>query len=187
MKKITMKLAVITALSFSSSLLAEQIVSERSNYQGHRIGLGISSGTIGDIDGAESIDIGNGIKIEYGYDLNRIFGFNASLDKNKDDMNLYGSRYEYDLSSFKVDTDIGYAFFFDNFTVKPYGAIGLAHIKEKNTINDLSYTASENALLLGMGVRATFDFGMYVDLRTNYMILEYIDLDQLSLTVGYKF
>lgn len=192
MKFTANKLSTLVAITFTANIFSFSAFADQP-YQGHRIGVGISSGKMDSFyfEG-DSDDIGSGLKLEYGYDINRIFGLNVSLDKNKDDEDSWLGKYESDVTALKVDADIGYAFEFNDFTLKPYGAIGFARIKDKTSftpaVGDKEfYSSNEGALLLGTGVRVSFDFGLYADLRSNYMILEHYDMDQLSLTIGYKF
>lgn len=185
MKLLTTALTVI-AITSASSAYAQK------DYSGHRIGFGIVSSEVDHLDSNFSrSDLGNGLKLEYGYDINRIFGVNISSDTSKEDENFEGYGYETKVSTFKIDTDIGYAFFLNGFDVKPYGAIGFARVEEKITLNTPDGSASikdnNTSLLLGTGVRANFDFGLYTDLRFNFIMMDDYDIDQLSFTAGYKF
>jgi opacity protein-like surface antigen len=116
---------------------------------------------------------------------------NISSDTSKDDENYEGYGYETKVSTIKIDTDIGYAFFLNGFDIKPYGAIGLARVEEKLTLSTPNESRSikdnNTSLLLGTGVRANLDFGLYTDLRFNFIMMDDYDIDQLSFTVGYKF
>ncbi|MDK9736207.1 outer membrane beta-barrel protein [Vibrio sp. D404a] len=182
-----LKTIALTTAFFSTASFAVQ-----DAFSGHRIGAGFSSAQIDYVytDG-HSADLGSGLKLEYGYDLNRIFGFNVSMDYVTDDYKLLNYDYESKVTTIKLDSDIGYTFDLDGFNLKPYGAIGLARIIDKQTVSDSqgSYTISRNdtSILMGAGVRANFDFGLYSDLRFNFMMLDDYDIDQLSITFGYKF
>ncbi|NOH99134.1 porin family protein [Vibrio sp. 99-70-13A1] len=184
--KFTTSITAIIALITASSTFAN------SHYQGHRVGLGFSSGelettTVNNV----TSDLGSGIKVEYGYDFNRIVGINVSLEQNKDDATFGNTTYKSELTNYKIDADIGYAFFLDGFNIKPYGVIGLAHIKHTDKVNtsrgSYSYTTNDTSVLLGTGIRADLSMGLYTDLRFQFAILDDYDVNQMSLTVGYKF
>lgn len=184
--KIVQTIALTTALLSTASFAAQDA------FSGHRVGAGFSTAEIDYVySGYPNADLGSGLKLEYGYDLNRIFGFNASMDYITDDYSFSSIKYESKVTTIKLDSDIGYTFDLDGFNLKPYGAIGLARIIDKQTISDAqdSYTISRNdtSILMGAGVRAHFDFGLYSDLRFNFMMLDDYDIDQLSITFGYKF
>lgn len=167
--------------SFASSAIADDY------YQGHRVGIGYSWTQLSSISNSDyrlSTDYGDGIKVEYGYDFNRIVGLNVSYAQNNEDW-YFG---KLDGSNFQIDSDIGYAFLLNGFDIKPYGAIGLSRINEKFTYNSgASDKSSETSLALGTGVRMGFDFGLYADLRANIVLTEHVDTEQYSFTVGYRF
>ncbi|MCG9546206.1 porin family protein [Vibrio sp. Isolate33] len=178
--------ATIIALSTTTAAYAN------TDYSGHRVGLGFTSSEVDHLDSDYSnSDLGNGLKLEYGYDINRIVGVNISMDTSKDDESYYGYGYDSKVSTFKIDSDIGYAFLLNGFSIKPYGAIGVARVEEKLTLKEpggsITLKDKETSLLLGTGVRANFDFGLYSDLRFNFIMMDDYDIDQLSITFGYKF
>ncbi|PSU48144.1 hypothetical protein C9J12_13095 [Photobacterium frigidiphilum] len=181
MRKLLPVAATFLIASFASSVIADD------NYQGHRAGIGYSWTELSEISGGinrYSADYGDGIKIEYGYDFNRIVGLNVSYAQNNDNWS-FG---KLDASNFQIDSDIGYAFLLNGFDIKPYGAIGLSRINEKFTYNSgASDSSSETSLALGTGVRMGFDFGLYADLRANIVFTEHVDTEQYSFTVGYRF
>lgn len=184
--KLSKLAATIIALSTTTAAYAN------TDYSGQRVGLGFTSSEVDHLDSDYSnSDLGNGLKLEYGYDINRIIGVNISMDTSKDDNNTNGFGYDSKVSAFKVDADIGYAFLLDGFNVKPYGAIGVARVEEELTLiapgERLTFKNKETSLLLGTGVRANFDFGLYSDLRFNFIMMDDYDIDQLSITFGYKF
>ena len=184
--KLLKTVTTIIALSTATAAYAN------TDYSGHRIGMGFVSSEVDHLDSNYTkSDLGNGLKFEYGYDINRIFGVNVAMDTSKDDESYHGYGYDSKVSTFKIDSDIGYAFLLDGFNIKPYGAIGIARVEEKLTLKEpgdsISLKNKETSLLLGTGVRANFDFGLYTDLRFNFIMMDDYDIDQLSLTVGYKF
>ncbi|MBW3697907.1 porin family protein [Vibrio sp. T187] len=184
--KLFTSIATVIAVTAATNVLAQP------HFQGHRVGVGVSTGYQEHyLSSYPSSDIGSGLKLEYGYDINRIVGFNLSFDKNTDEIKSNNNKYESNLSTLKVDADIGYTFKFQELSLKPYGAIGLAHIKDKWTVSSSggssSISATDTSILSGVGLRANFNFGLYTDLRFNFMMIDDYDLNQTSLTVGYKF
>lgn len=166
-------------------LFATSISSFAEDYNdvsGHRIGLGYSNTDL--VVGYSGLDWGDGIKLEYGYDINRIVGINLSYQNNSN--SAFGA--DIDGNNVKFDTDLGYMFSLDGWSIKPYGAVGLVRVDE--TISFANYTPdsfTETSLMGGLGVRATLDMGVYADLRYDFYNVESVDMDQLSITFGYKF
>lgn len=175
-------LAAIIALTSVSTAFAQD------NYQGHRLGLGVSTGEYEEVSSDyHSTDLGFGLKVEYGYDFNRIIGLNVSYETNSEKDNFMGASIKSEVSTLTMDADIGYAFFLNGFNIKPYGAIGLGYVTDKVTVESISIKETETSLLVGTGVRADFSNGLYTDLRYQVVILDHYDLNQTSITVGYKF
>jgi opacity protein-like surface antigen len=146
---------------------------------GHRIGAGYSH--VEDVtDSNNSYTRGTGIKLEYGYEFNKIFGLNAAFSAQNG--NVMGVNV--DSYSHKLDTDIGYTFVFDSFSIKPYGSAGLVLLHEQygNFID-----ASEAALTVGIGTRVVFNQHFYADISYDIAAYEEVDLDTISFTLGYKF
>lgn len=154
-----------------------------SAFNGHRLGAGINHVSFNESFLGLSQDLNTGFKIEYGYDITNIFGFNTSYSMNS--KNIWAGKYK--LSSLKVDTDMGYAFDLDNVWIKPYGAIGLAFDREKYSHNNGNIDGSMTNLFVGVGVRAQISLGIYADLRYDLNDYEGIDVDIISLTLGYRF
>lgn len=172
-------LASLFTLALTPSVSAS--IFEDNEFSGHRIGGGYSNTEL--VFDNRGADWGDGIKLEYGYDINQIFGINASYQNNN------GSKYGVDLdgSTLKIDSDIGYTFKFEEWSVKPYGAVGLARVNEKLSYDSISDSFKEISLMGGMGVRANLNMGLYTDLRYDFFNIDNQDQDQLSLTVGYRF
>ncbi|MDN2482779.1 porin family protein [Vibrio agarivorans] len=163
--------AILGTVLISSHALANPM-------EGHRIGLGFSSTE------ADSSDWGNGIKLEYGYEFNHIFGLNVSYAQNND--SEYGLKL--DGSTFKVDSDIGYKFDLDGFSIKPYAAVGLARNSEELTYQGekvMSY--NDTSLFFGIGARADIGRHFYTDMRFDLPTFDSVDYDQFSWTFGYRF
>lgn len=177
----------------ASTLLALSFGAAASEYNGHRIGAGISNLTLSDNSSFNVPDwkLGNGIKLEYGYDFNEIVGINVSYTNHSDDVSVPDIEHSvnYKSSSLKVDADIGYAFQLDGFAIKPYGAIGLTSTSEDLDTNSSwgNVYGGYSNLHVGMGVRAQLDMGMYADFRYDLGTYDDIDTDYVSFTVGYRF
>lgn len=179
-----MKLVFTTLLT--ASVLSVPVL---ANNEGHRVGIGFNKTSIEQVS-SPSIDYStSGFKLEYGYEFNHIVGVNISYNKGSGD---FLPSIDSDNSTFKIDTDIGYTFNLDGFSVKPYGVIGLAIFDEKRSVageNLISW--DDSTLFIGTGVRGTFNENFYADLRADFINLENnnvdIFVDQFSFTVGYKF
>ncbi|MEH6454100.1 MAG: outer membrane beta-barrel protein [Psychromonas sp.] len=50
-----------------------------------------------------------------------------------------------------------------------------------------SISFKETSVVVGFGARLNLDLGLYADLRFDYMVIDDIDTDQASFTLGYKF
>ncbi len=179
---------------FSCTLLCLPFSAITNADTGHRVGLGFATTEVEDYAGNQ-IDWGMGFKLEYGYDFNRVIGINASYTNTSDDVyHNYGSlRYGAEVKShtYKIDTDIGYAFQLNDFSIKPYGAIGLASNREKLTIHlddrSTSQSYNDNSLYLGVGVRTTLGMGVYTDIRMDFPTFDDVYTDQFSFSMGYRF
>ncbi|CZF87006.1 porin family protein [Grimontia marina] len=165
-----------------------------ADFSGHRAGVGFISADIENVYG-ERVDWGNGFKLEYGYDISRIFGVNMSYSNTSDSVELIadGKRYGTNLktNTYKLDADIGYTFDLNQFYVKPYGVIGLASYKDKYEFHagdagSTSSSYSDTAIYVGAGVRATFNDTIYTDLRIDRLTDDAFT-DHFSLSIGYKF
>ncbi len=179
--------AVLSACFVPAIFSCAAYAKSHEDFSGHRVGIGSSATILSD----SSVDYGSGIKFEYGYDINRIVGINVSYEKNSDTVSGYSYSVDLDGSMFKVTSDIGYAFNFNKWSLKPYGVVGIAKYSEDGVIqsgaNSVNTTFDETNPVIGVGVRATFDFGLYVDLRSEYIPVTDMELSQGAVTIGYKF
>ncbi len=152
----------------------------------HRVGIGYSSTSTSDWF-AKSDKWGDGIRLEYGYEFNEIFGINLSYAQNND--NFFNGEYNVDLDGYnvKLDTDIGYKFYMNGFAIKPYGILGLARQSEKISSTHLNHNFNELSFVAGAGVRADINQHIYSDFRFDFARYEGNDYDTISWTVGYRF
>ncbi|MGF1764798.1 porin family protein [Aliivibrio kagoshimensis] len=164
------------------------------DYQGHRIGAGFSTTAVylDTLFTNDWYDYGSGFKVEYGYDINRIFGINLSYETNKDAVSISNLSSSMDGTTFKINSDIGYAFLLNGWAIKPYGSVGLVSYKEEGRVScgsncSINSKYSDNTLSLGAGVRAHLDSGLYADFRNDFFVTDNEDIAQLSLTLGYRF
>ncbi|MCW8332343.1 porin family protein [Vibrio paucivorans] len=181
--------AALTAL-IATSLLSTTAFA--NNFEQHRIGLGYTKTSIDLVNAPLAGDWGNGFKLEYGYEFNRIVGLNVSYGKNKDSSIAGIDGFNIDGSTFKLDTDIGYKFLLGNFNIKPYAAIGLANYSEKTSWGYIQEKWSDSSLFLGLGVRGEIGRNIYSDIRFDYAgfdgdVWDDADFDQFSWTIGYRF
>lgn len=183
-----MKIALTTLIS--ASLLSVPALANSFESQ-HRVGLGYSQTQVADWISDDTVDWGNGIKLEYGYEFNRIVGINVSYATNSDDENVGGVKADIDGSKFQVDADIGYKFDLDGFSLKPYGVLGFARQSEDNSISysGEKWTESYNdtSFVVGLGGRAEFGQHLYTDMRFEFASYDSMDYDTFSWTVGYRF
>ncbi|MFM2589069.1 porin family protein [Vibrio sp. TBV020] len=179
-----MKLVFITLLT--TSVLSAPVL---ANNEGHRVGIGFNKTSIEQVL-SPSIDYStSGFKLEYGYEFNHIVGVNISYNKGSGDFLPF---IDSNNSTFKIDTDIGYTFNFDGFSIKPYGVIGWAKFDEElSVVGENLGSWDDSSLFIGTGVRGTFNENFYADFRADFINLkdegDDIFVDQFSFTVGYKF
>ena len=178
--KLVLKTLLATSLLSSTALYANVL-------EGHRVGLGFNSTSIDDVAFDDKYST-NGFTLAYGYDINDIVGINVSLNKGSRTDSLF----DIDTSTFKLDTDIGYTFYMQNASIKPYGVLGFAKFKEEISILGVDAGKwDDSTIFAGIGTRATFNQHFYTDVRLDFINLkengDNIFADQFSFTVGYKF
>lgn len=118
MKKALLITAALATLS-TSAVSAEK---KQADFSGSRFGIGFSNSVEG-INGS-IYDAGQGLHLEYGYDFNKIVGLNLSYDTT--DLQAYIG--DIDSKTFKIGADIGYAFIFSSWALKPYASIGYSSV-----------------------------------------------------------
>jgi len=181
-KNLVFGTSLLVALFSAASVSAD-------DFSGSRVGLGISQTdlTVED-DGYEIADgdYGDGFKLEYGYDFNRIVGLGISYETNDDKVD--GVKLEGE--TIKVGADIGYAFPIQDAFLKPYGKVGIAFYSQELSFNSDKYEYNDNSVFAGLGLRFQYSH-FYADMNVDYFVLEEMGADleftQAALTAGYKF
>ncbi len=183
-----MKIALTTLIS--ATLLSTAAFANTFESQ-HRVGIGFNKAKVTDWLSDSTVDWGNGIKLEYGYEFNRVVGINVSYATNSDSETVGIYRADIDGSTFKVDADIGYKFDLNGFSIKPYGILGLARHNEDNSFSagreKWSETFNDTSFVVGLGGRAEFGQHIYSDMRFDFAIYDDVDYDTFSWTIGYRF
>ncbi|MGF1703480.1 porin family protein [Photobacterium makurazakiensis] len=150
--------------------LSSQVHANDENH--HRLGVGYSS-TDAEVKGV-SFGYGDGIKLEYGYDLNSYFGVHISYEQNNESI-LSGE-------TMKFGGDLGYTFYGENVSIKPFISAGF-YLYDENFYDDAG-------IYFGVGARATYR-NFYADVRQEIFDMEDqgvdVDIEQFSFTVGLKF
>ncbi|NKF49233.1 porin family protein [Shewanella sp. WXL01] len=151
-----------------------------------RVGLGYSSTSTSEWL-TKSDKWGDGIRLEYGYELNEIFGINLSYSKNSD--TIFSNDYTTDIDGYniKLDSDIGYKFYVNGVALKPYGSIGVARQSETISSNNTDYSFNEMGFVAGAGLRVDINEHLYSDFRFDLSHYNNNDYDTISWTVGYQF
>ncbi len=183
----TIFLSLLTASLLGTSFLTQAFSLPRDNNfkPSARIGIGYSDTNVEDFTN-QDLDFGSGIKIEAGYDINRVFGVQTSLEWNEgsqDFVTIEGM-------TWKLGGDIGYQLDVDKkLQVKPYAVLGVAYYsQETHSILPTKSFDSTN-LYTGFGLRATWEQGLYAAVEYSYTpeVNTYIDMYQFSATIGMKF
>jgi attachment invasion locus protein len=159
------------------------------DFSGSRIGLGISETSLSEEEyGVETADgdYGDGFKLEYGYDFNRIVGFDVSYETNEETE----KREKLEGGTLKVGADIGYAFPIQDAFLKPYGKIGFVAYSQDLISDSGKSKYKDNSVFAGLGLRFQYSH-FYADINLDYFVLEDDEFDsiftQAAVTAGYKF
>jgi hypothetical protein len=127
-----------------------------------------------------------GVKIEAGYDFNRVIGLDVSYETANETLNNMTNDRDIEGSAIKAGADVGYAFYSRKAFLKPYAKIGFVSFSEDD------YDAS--SVFAGLGLR--YQYGhYYMDLAADgYFLdndenaaLDYYQFVYAAFTVGYKF
>ncbi|MGR5061888.1 porin family protein [Photobacterium sp. DNB22_13_2] len=176
----------LLAVAFAAFFTAPSFATEQysDDFSGHRIGIGWSQFDF------ENFDYGSGLKLEYGYDLNKFVGFSATVAFNDGKESDWYNSVVWDGTSLKFGADLGKAFAVESGFIKPYFALGLMSYSEDGKIcsgsSCIRTSGSETSLYYGVGVRGEMN-SIYLDANIHFAELDGFDTDQLSFTVGYKF
>lgn len=158
-----MKPNTFIPMLFSTLIFPLSAQAESEQFSGHRIGAGLAN-TV-EVYNGSTYHGDSGLHLEYGYDFNRIVGL--QVDRNVSGSNL-GYGFNVDTVTWKVGADIGYAFNFSRWDLKPYGATCILALIPVRVIN---IRALKSNSTIGFQVDSPYD----------------TDIGQASLTVGYKF
>lgn len=180
-----MKKSVITlslATLFSTPSFATQM---DESFKGHRLGVGLSN-TIQEFS-STLLEVGQGFHVEYGYDWNKVASLSVGYNTTHLDNPLSTGK----AKTLLVGLDLGYAFVFDSWAIKPYGSIGYAHangdIKNYGWWADEDITGSDASAYIGMGMMTTFKNGLYLNIQSNTAYLFETSVFQATVSIGYKF
>ncbi|HDY7438588.1 TPA: porin family protein [Vibrio vulnificus] len=179
--KSTLRLPIL----LSTFILPLSVQADENRFSGHRLGIGFAN-TV-EVYNGTTYHGDSGLHLEYGYDFNHIVGLQVNRDTSGSNL---GYGFNLDTVTWKVGADIGYAFNFTGWDLKPYGAIGLQHSNIDYSYKNQSHDTSSTSPYIGLGVRAHLDSGIYFDAKTNGFQVDSpydTDIGQASLSVGYKF
>ncbi|GAD88433.1 MULTISPECIES: porin family protein [Vibrio] len=174
---------VTTVIAFS---LLSTAVQANMSEPAHRVGVGYNSTNTSEWL-TKSDKWGDGIRLEYGYELNEILGINLSYSQNKDTFLLAEHTTDLDGYNIKIDTDIGYKIHMNGFAIKPYGILGLARQSETRTLNSTKYRFNEISFVTGAGLRADLNQHLYSDFRFDFSRYDDNEYYTVSWTLGYLF
>ena len=187
MKKVILGISLIVSFFYTAIACAD-------DFTGLRLGVGYSHAwqEITDNDATDSEDQVKGFKIESGFDFNRVVGLDLSYDVLYDSFGNITNDGATDAATFKLGTDIGYAFYSEKAFIKPYVKLGFVSL---SVADDAGYFDG-NSVFAGLGVRYQYN-RLYADLSADYFFIDGDDDDfstdyygtylQTAFTVGYKF
>ncbi|WP_261833510.1 porin family protein [Vibrio ishigakensis] len=171
----------------SALLLLFSLPTQAEEFRGHRFGAGYSNSEIQVGDTEQSW--GEGLKYEYGYDFNKLVGFNFSYEYNEAHDMFEGLGVDVEGRTFKSSLDFGYTFVFEYLAIKPYALLGAAYMKNRQDFHTVqgvhTFKHEETSFNYGGGVRLQMRNGIYSDLR--FDVQEQYDIRQFSWTLGYRF
>ncbi|GAD80428.1 porin family protein [Vibrio ezurae] len=169
-----------------ASLLLTTTAQANTSQSKHRIGVGYNSTNTSEWL-TKSDKWGDGLRLEYGYELNNILGINLSYSQNKDTFVVGEQTSDLDGYNIKLDTDIGYKVHINGFAIKPYGILGLARQSETRAINKTDYRFNEISFVTGAGLRADLNSHLYSDFRFDFSRYNDSEYYTISWTLGYQF
>lgn len=187
MKNLFLCSSLLLATSFSTSVIAD-------DFSGWRVGGGYSKSsldiTVSGFSGSVIDEgLGDGFRVEAGYDFNPFIGLSVSYDGNLDkwDGVDVGS------SAIKVSADVGVTFPVSSAYLKPYFKLGYVHYKWSTPYVEYD----DGDTVAGLGLRLEYS-QFYTDLGVDFYTLNLYDfgssgstfdwsITQTALTLGYKF
>ncbi|MGL6314870.1 outer membrane beta-barrel protein [Vibrio sp. WXL103] len=117
---------------------------------------------------------GDGFKVEYSYDFNRLIGIHGSLEQAK--------KNQLATDTIKVGADIGYPLSIGSVSFKPFIASGLFYYDEPD-YDDLGP-------YYGFGLRINY-LSAFIEARKDYLNMQFnrgdLELEQAALTLGFGF
>jgi len=204
MKKATLLITILSVLT-TGTVSAKSGERATNTFEGMRIGAGISETGVEAkfkfddpaIEGfAADFDYGDGYKFELGYDFNEVVGVGASYETNTGTItnNFFGTG-NVDASTIKLSIDLGYAFYFDSFYVKPYAKLGYKFYLD-DTSDWVTEEYNSDDFFYGAGLRLQYQ-AIYIDATIDYFSTDFsnddetihvvYDYTQVGVTIGYKF
>lgn len=132
---------------------------------------------------------GNGFKVEYSYDFNRLIGIHGSLEQAK--------KNQLATDTIKIGADIGYPLSFGSVSFKPFIASGLFYYDEpgyeKPGYEEPGYSKpgyDDLGPYYGFGLRIHY-LSAFVEARKDYLNMQFnrgdLELEQVALTLGFGF
>ena len=186
MKKVILGISLLASFLYTAVACAD-------DFTGLRFGVGYVhtwltlDATDYDIEVDDQL---KGIKLESGFDINRIIGIDASYETASESLDNVTNDSGADATIIKVGTDIGYAFYSEKAFFKPYVKVGFVSV----SADDDDGYADGNSAFAGIGLRYQYD-RVYADLSTDYFFIDgdddvaidYYNYLQTAFTIGYKF
>ncbi|MDP5254108.1 MULTISPECIES: Ail/Lom family outer membrane beta-barrel protein [unclassified Vibrio] len=180
MKKTTLLCALITGLTTSGSVMAEQLLNPQ---QALSVGYASTDIDTGDDTGNGLIDDPAGINLKYTYQSDDKIGFISSLTYTKSSES-YTSDIEVEINYLSLLAGPTYSLS-DN--LKVYGMAGLARAEIKVSDSSDSASDDESDLALAAGLRVNVTDNIALDLSYEYTDIEEWDFSTLSAGIGFNF
>ena len=176
MKKVILGISLLASFFYTTLACAD-------DFTGLCFGVGYSHtwATLVTEDASDYEDQFKGIKLESGFDINRIIGIDASYETANESLDNVTNDSGADGNIIKVGTDIGYAFYSEKVFFKPYVKVGFVSVDD------------DNSVFAGLGLRYQYS-RVYADLSSDYFFIDgddatidYLSYLQAAFTIGYKF
>lgn len=183
-------LTIIIVATVSTSALAKE--------SGLRVGLGYTKATSDQI--VDELNEASGFAVEVGYEFNEIIGISTRYSQTETDSTRNFMLTDLSMRSIGAYADVGYMFGNKEFKIKPYGLGGFEalnfDLKQTGWSYSGSDSASQTALVIGVGARATINehFIVTAEYRVSTFELDYgrygtemIDIESITMMAGYRF